>query len=325
VSTIVSTIGTSGDYATIASWMTDLPNVGTAGDTHVGEIIDQEVEAPHQTFPATFGANTVILRPHPSIRHKGIFGSGCRMLATTTTALLTINSNGYAVTVDGLEIDASQFAISNSGTINLTGGAGSGSMTISNCLVKGSYNGGGSNAYGISSAGVSGTRLVFNCLVFNARRTSSFGGTVAFYNNGNSQNVYTHCVAVDTVGVGGTLGHGFTVGASNECRNCVSVANNGLGFNTASGNHNASSDGTAPGANSIQNINYLDHFEGILGGNARPIVGSSLLTAGVTTFVTHDILGNPYNNPPPIGFFASPPTSGGPSRPINPFTQQVIG
>lgn len=120
--------------------------------------------------------------------------------------------------------------------------------------------------YGIFNAG-SGVRT--------ARNMVSVGGSYGFRMDGFNANTFENLTAIDCV-------TGFWQnGTNNVFTNCLSIGASTTDFDAAcKGDYNASSDTSAPGANSLHNRTTADLAD-YAGGDYRTASGSALATAGV--------------------------------------------
>lgn len=315
---ILRTIGVSGDYPTIAAWMSDLTNgaVYTAGDTAIGEVIDWSAVCA-VTLP-TVGVlpASVVLRPAANRRHSGRIGTGCRLLPRSSAAAVTVGVITYNFTLEGFEIDYElAWNTTNVGSVHIVGGSGNaGTWIVSDLICYGFTTAGGSTAYGILVAGsFTGPAItVQNCAVFSLRRSSTFGATVGICATRGHAHTIINCSVFDTQNISTGTAAGFSTTTATIIQNCVSIGNKTSDFSgsVSSASNNASGDSTAPGTSAITGITE-QQFAALRGGDARLLAGNPLIGAGVNVGLTTDLAGNAFASPPSIGPLEFVASSGG--------------
>ena len=305
MATVTKSIGAAGDYNTIAAWLSDLSNgsVYTSGDTAIGEIIDWTI-AGGVTFP-TSGVlpTTVTLQAHSTVKTRGIPGSGCRLLMSSAVEAVKFTNCSYTINLSGFEVDYEQI-----NTLGSNGAIYWGNNSVVNIDSVLVYNPHRSARTGLfRTAGNAGTSTVTNCI---AIRDSYYAGSGAGHSyfmahNGGSV-LLANCAAVagGNLFVTATRGGGFVVNSNTTVRNCVSVDSYGLDFTgtPAAASNNISSDGSAPGSDSITSVQAENVFNGAIGGNFTPrpagvAIGAGIAVAGVSL----DAAGNTRPDPPSIG------------------------
>jgi len=327
MATVTKNIGTGGDYATVAAWSADLNNgaVYTAGDTAVANIVTSGLTC-NLSFPATILPTTVRVQPDASIRHRGQVGSGCRLVSAANSAVLSAFQRSYHVEIFDLEIDYNGFSPSSTYAVGITQSAQGGGMHCRNLLIYGFGVGGGSYVYGMEASGYGGGTIKFeNCAVIGLLRSSTFSSCIGIYFA--TTGTLSNCVVAKVTDVSTATAYCYSVISNCTVKNCVGVLGKTACFTgtpNASSSNNASSDGTAPGANSITSLVYYDHFRGLLGGDPHLLSGSSLIGAGIAiSGLTEDIDGDTYDSPPAIGCDEYVATGGGSST-YSPFRSRAF-
>lgn len=194
---VISTIGSTGDYATVALWEAAL--AGSSTDNQIGRILDEEVaSAANIVFDAAKGTGALILEGDPaSIRTSAEalgYAVGPRVAIAGTLGLI-LNSDGVILrnfAISGAGIALYINTISDAALIDgmVLYGAGAGDVGIyaigTNIVVRNSVALGA--ASGMSVAHASATVTVQNCIL-SCSDTSGQGvacalGTTSIKNSG---------------------------------------------------------------------------------------------------------------------------------------------
>lgn len=285
----------TGDYTSLAAWQTAQARDLVAAN----EIARAQIEGPW-TSPAaapftldgwTTSAECYIeIEPVGEARHTGQWTSTAFRFETLSTGSQYINIQEAFVRWHGLQIHMNPYGFSFPQTALGFGGAGGGgNVEIHDPIIR--YTGNASNDgnhIGISFTGIGDVRI-FNPLIYGIDATG--GGTTR---RGISSGTTIGTKEVYNATIHGCL-DGFYQSNSVTpiLRNCVGYGNvtDFTGSWHATSSHNASEDGTHPGANGLTLV--ADPFEDSTNDDYRPAAGSVLIDAGVDLSVdfSTDIVG----------------------------------
>lgn len=291
---VIKSVGSSGrDYATLALWEADLPGNLITGDTTQTAEVYNDSEFLNQSLVVS-GINTDITHwirikcaagesftDNPSaadnnLRYDISNGVGFRYNSSSPfTAMFTI-SNKYSY-IEGLQSFTSSDSFEGRHVV-ITGIADN--SGLENHLVD-------SDSSVIAINLTDPTTSAINCLVI--LRQPFATGAVGFQISGNA--ALKHCTVVAPTDITSSA-KGFVGSSHTGVVESCSALVGGVSFTGILGNYNASSDGTAPGANSIQNLITADQFENTLSASIdlRLKGGSDLEGAG-TPAGALDIIG----------------------------------
>jgi hypothetical protein len=287
MATITSTIGTaSRNYSTLQAWEDALPaSAVAAGNDYVGEVYkDSEFVV---ALPLIIAG--IVTDATHGITLRAAAGQSFRNNANVRTNALRYNAangvairgtSGYnsAIEIQGVHyvtFDGLQIAHQNNGRAIFSSGATPGSnTTVQNCLCEAP----GSFASGLRIDGANA--VVRNTLVVNT------GSGLAMQMTGANGKLHGNTVVkTGTAAVTGIQGN-----SSTEIRNTVSAnfATCFTGMTAANCSNNASTDATAPGANSKTALTLASLFEAP-GTDYRTKSGSALIDAGTVVGLAVDI------------------------------------
>lgn len=314
ITVVEKTIGSGGDYASIAAWEADTDNhlVGL-NQIQRGFLLDASYSE-----QVTISGAITDRRRYRELRYAGgnryniTAQSGATITSASTGAVVTLaekwarltgvkvaGTNSSTTQQDCVRITASYCTVDSvvaeqaaqTGSNISAGFAVTGNdvikATFRNCIALGNSNTAGLN-YGFYLA--SGVVLldatqhkVQNCLAARIRRGAS---ATCFYSSATS-NVFENCVA-------GSSDVGFDSNTYNQQRYCAAL------------------DATAKGLGSLPNLVAGNIFQDGTGGDFRPKVGSALIDSGVALDLdfTSDINGarwtRPWNMGPFVGYVRPP-------------------
>lgn len=280
---VVKTVGTGGDYSTIAAFLTgETRDLVSADEIAVAECFSETFSGQVTFYAGSWvldSTRRIVIRPASGHEHGGIRGAGP---VFTSTGDATFYLYGIAtITLIGLEI------------INTAAGLAarsiycpnpSGALIVRECFCASESQTGSAATVDIRSSGITNLEFINNVVLGGAwgadLRLPS--GSASIYNN--------------TVHAGGN--YGLLVAAGHIIKNNASLGTATADFfqGSASSNKNASEDGSAPGTNE-QTIGSAD-FENIASDDYHPASGSALLSNGEDlsgTFTT-DITGATRSN-----------------------------
>jgi len=292
---VTNTIGTAGDYTTIAAWLAAAPTLGT--DIWHGQLIDNKNynEEVDLTGTDTATATSYLwLDVHPNVRHDGTAGSGARIEITGTAPVqgsVIIIGTDYG-RVSGLEIylgaaDASDEAIRMQPNV----GGTQDDILIEDCLIW--TDTGVADTDGIYATNDNTILSVVNCVFQGWER-----GAIHMQ-NGGSERFYTvnvdHCAFIDGMsdtGNGGAFradAPGTLAEITFNVYNCVSTGvpddaggitgevfavGGTAGTITWNGSNNLVASSTPGGGTNNMTVDGFNHDAG----------GTPALTAGSDTF-----------------------------------------
>lgn len=247
---IIKTIGTGGDYTTLADWRADLDNgaVYSAGDIAYGDVLENLSFSSTVTIDtgSTIGLAGIVLRPDSgATRHTGYANTGAGF-SMTGSAIISL-SNTVPITLEDLDIRGEGTAVigmsSNGATYKMnrcvvqmyaSGGtqvclinANTSDVIITNCVVY--TDGTATSSYGIYMISSSTTLKVLNCTVYDM---SSGGIYTVYRTNATLQN--------------------------NLILDCGTDFRSVTGSYPAATDYNLSSDASAPGGNSVTSATPSD-------------------------------------------------------------------
>lgn len=144
----VHSIGTGGDFATIALWVADAGRIsGDIGELK-NEVFDEHV---------TIDVDNLTLRPETGAGHDGTFGSGARVIPSTAGPSFIVSNGTF--TIEDIEV---QTGPSNTNSAIVP----SADVTARRCLFKKHDSQGGANGDAFS-AGANITITTENCVFYN--------------------------------------------------------------------------------------------------------------------------------------------------------------
>jgi hypothetical protein len=307
------TIGTGGDFSSIATWFSSLPATLTADE--IGQLKNQawsqatqygnftgitpgsfnlilECEA-GDSFRDNATASTNALRPNAS---NGV----CLILTADYVNAIQINMDN--VTIRNLQIDGT--GTSSSQCVNISGSPSPTNTTLDSCIFRGSSRSGGASDY---VAGVYQNGVIKNCV---AIVTSVMNAAGAAFYLGNSAKAYfctaAHPSALAASGIGFKAAYGTC-----EAWDCAafnfSTAFGGTAWNVASRNNatDLASIGNCGGSGHLTSQTYASQFQntGATAANIdlRLLSTANLVDAGTAAgSVTVDII-NQARSTPDIG------------------------
>lgn len=301
MATIVeSTIGATGDYTTIANWVSGQQGnfVGNA-EIHKGILIDSSLIISSQnsiTGATTDEDHYWWLTVDENERHTGKGGTGNSLVSG-----MSVNQSMIFVE-DDFVCDWIEFNMNSTTTFAIRAwGTGKDYCKVSNCIF---YDGDGSDSSGYVLHFRYYNKVYFwNNLIYDFQ--PNFSGTfyiTSFDNNVNELRIYNNTISdIDSSnGVFGVLVDlvGFT---TVECRNCIIVGITAGGaikcFNVPfSGNHsnNISGDSTVPGIDSFTGITGASLFKDHSNDDYSLKLSSVAYNAGydLSSYFTNDLAGN---------------------------------
>lgn len=256
----------TGDYTSISAWAAAWPvtaeGSGGTAESNAGEI--QDANAYNESFSLAFDGNATQhqwLRSHPSVRFSGTPGTGHARIDHSGDVQNLIILSGDFARLEGLEIKRSGVVSINRNTISASG---------TNCLISGCFlwtEQVTPNIRGLHVVNTSVDVFIENTIffaftdnaIFIQLTTSAVAGTVA--------RIFADHIDVvgSNQGVRITAATGMT--GIVEAYNCAVLNSATAGWSTAGtgtatlqGDYNCSSDATAPGANSLQNLVGANQF-----------------------------------------------------------------
>ena len=249
-----STIGSGGDYATIADWITFLQSdhgsgAGVLTESQTGEILDHQTPSASVTFSGitTSLSNYVELTSSASNRHNGISnesGGNDHARITIPGGILLEDINYFRF--NWLELIGNN-PVKSSGSILITSISGSGELFVHNNILHANNSSShGDNVCLKINSGNLDARLYRN-IIYGYEKGIQASGNV-------TTRVYNNTVLSCTQGI-------VISGSSAISRNNVAIGNTTDFVLTAGNNdYNASEDGTAVGSNSYSGINPDEYF-----------------------------------------------------------------
>ena len=280
MATVTKSIGTDGrDYSTISGWEADLDDTAiyASGDDAVGECYNDSEFDESVTIDGggTVGLNSVTLTVASGERHDGTAGTGARIVLTTKEdAVPTLGLSRYDTELMWLECDDNEVDPGLSRAINFPD-TGSNLPKASHLLIH-DVRGSRSRATGIEDLcrDHPGT-WIHNCIIYDVKATgASQDANGLIHEAGNSETVAN--ITVYDIYSNSDNDPAYGADFENDIaditiKNIVvaQVINDGTygeacftpsSFSFASVSNNASSDGTAPGSNSLTNIVTADQF-----------------------------------------------------------------
>jgi hypothetical protein len=261
------TIGSTGDYATIAAFQTAIADKDLVTNT-TSYILELQAENISENGTNLTGWTTnstyyIYIRPVTGAEHNGVVGAGPIIRKTTNFGTAFTVSAEYTV-IDGIEFR-------HEGSINLGAALAigtSGSQTIKNSILS-------NGTVGIQ--GINVNSQIVNCLALDLTDTGFAMTTTA--NGGLIQN----CLAYDcSTGISGV-----STGTGPHIKNCcvygASTASYSGTIDTGNSTNNAAGDAsttTPPGSNPITTNIVPGDFEGAVSDNFHLASGSTLIAAG---------------------------------------------
>lgn len=295
MATYTKTVDPNGgaDYASLALWEAGEQTLYSSGDIAIADC--RRTGVLKDTNAVTVSGWTSGVEPHIIVneahRHEGKWAEN-RDADGNYVYILSVAPPGYAaidVSVPNTKILGLSCELVSDGTNGFFDGGVN--RVIDSCIIKGT-NKDAANTIGVYLS--SNNQIVLNTIIYNLRSGvwSQWGGS----------NIKIHNTTV--FGCGAT---GVNIYQSTEVVNTISVGNTVASFHNqgTSGGHNISSDGTAPGANSLINQAATDIFVDPANGDFRLKAGSPAIGSGadLSAFFTTDITGATRTVPWDIGAF----------------------
>ena len=256
------TIGSTGDYATIAAFQSAIgtKDLVTATTSYIleiqGETIDEN--GTNITGWTTNSTYYIYIRPVSGAEHNGVLGAGPILRKTTNGGSVLIFSSSY-ISINGIEFRHTGAAVGDGLNFNIT-----------NCHAQDCI----SNAVVTGFVGVRNSTTVVNCLALNCTADgydspSSSTGTIL-------NSLAVDCATGFEANLGGTI-----------VKNCHSygatTASYSGTFDTSNSTNNAASDAdpnTPPGSNPITTNTVSTDFEDYANDDYHLASGSTLIDAG---------------------------------------------
>lgn len=285
---VESTIGTAGDYTTIAAWVSAKAGDFVAdNEQHKGILIDNKNYDQTSTLTIT-GATADKTRnwwltSDPSVRHTGKEGTGARIRSTSNdVTLINIeddfiieyieldgNADSY-ITFYGLNVDSPNYC------------------KINSCIIH-NIKGGGAN-FGVGTTGNGIDLDIWNNLIYGVYG-DGVGGSIygiAIWAGENLINMYNNTIddiggyeegAAYGIGINSFLTWGYN---RNNIVTRVTGATANCFFNSGgwTNSHNISSDDTAPGSDYLRDRNAFGLFANPIGRDYHLVTGSVALDSG---------------------------------------------
>jgi hypothetical protein len=319
---VIKTIGTGGDYSTIANWISlGIPT--TLADDYIGRVKNQTWSQSTQyghftgtttgsfkvileadvgaSFRDNVNASTNELRPNAS---NGV----CLICTGDYSTAIAINIDN--VTIRNLQIDGT--GGTSSLCVNINGAPAPSNTVLDSCIFRGSSRAGGSSDY---IAGVYTNGIIKNCVGI---VTTTLSSTGAIFFLGSSAKAY-FCTAVRAA-VLSASGNAYKAAyGSCEAYDCAafncSTAFGGTAWNTASKNNatNLASIGNCGGTGHLTSLTFANQFVNIGSVSAtsidcRLLSTADLVDAGVAAgSITVDIIGQSRSSPDIGAWEWSPP------------------
>jgi hypothetical protein len=277
------TIGSGGDYTTIAAWSVYIKALGTLTESEIGELTDNSNytwgAASDLNFSAvTLSGFTITLRATTN-KHDGDFGTGSRV----STAV------DYGRIYDLYNLILNDVELQNTSAENDSRVIRSQFSTVERCLLKVAGTGSGTFVYEVHSDSI--------CKVNRA-----VGGIVGFHNRIDSNTLQANTATGSVTGFNTTTAHTGS-NQNNVAYNCTTDwAGTWSGTNT----NNASEDGTHPGTSGVTISGSPFETDGYTPTNAGQLDG-----AGVNLSISLDAANLSFENPPAIGAYEATAGGGG--------------
>lgn len=215
--------------------------------------LDIECHAVADTTACTFAGSTVDATRYPRVyaaqNHGGAWNTGAYNLTTSGTGSpIAININ--FIRFEGLQVDCTNAGTTAIGNFTFAAITGAGVGYVERCLVRRTAQPTSGAQTGIRSTDVDWTLNIANCVIWYEGTPAASGAAISLSGSGGTFNVYNNTV----VGwVAGMSRGGGTFLAKNNLVQCTTGFS---GTMAAGSNYNASSDATAPGANSRQSQTF---------------------------------------------------------------------
>jgi len=288
-----ATTGANRAYPTLSSWSTaEATNLITDGDTHEVRCTGgADTVGSNHTAWTTDDTNSLLINPNSGEEHAGIFDTGKYHITQS-------GNYGTAIgrTNEQIEVNTMQVHVTGNFTIGIAIGSTASATqtgTIANCIVKG----GGSDKGSCIRRVVGGPAVIYNNVVYEARRgiQSNFASTAA----NNVIAIYNNTIdSISTTNTGIGL-HLDVSGANHHVKNnlitnCTTdYARDATPVEAATAT-NITSDATSPDGTTFQNktITYTDAAGDDYSTNDTDVVGvgTDLSADSIFAFST-DILG----------------------------------
>lgn len=286
---ITYTVGATGrQYANIFQLTADI-GVGISGDLTVSdetwtiEVYNDNATAINDSFytiqPITDTTRNIHITAAPGHSFVDNFDASTPLYpdATNGVMLQVLSGWGAYITPDcdikysRLQLVSSSFLINHNGTP-------AGNVEFDQCILR---------TVGTGSARLLNIRTATNVTITRCLAISESTGhpAITCYTGGILTRNTIICPSA------GNTSRGVDYGAIawNATGNCV--VNFGVDFHTtSSGNYNASSDASAPGANSLHNIVLSNEFENVVN-DFRKKLGATMIDAGNTSGLATDVRG----------------------------------
>lgn len=199
------TVGTGGDYSTIAAAEADLDNSGvhSAAQPAIFELFNQAFnEAVTVDGGGTLGISEFIMRPAAGAGHTGIAGTGARITGAFNHLFTT---GAIFMRIRGLEFDGQGGDVR-----ELVEVGAADDMEVSQCIVHGIASTAANLASGITGSGASTRMQVQDNIVYDIRSNSTGGASgVSITAGANSTSNFDNNTADDIECTNGTSGNGY--------------------------------------------------------------------------------------------------------------------
>ena len=288
----LKTIGTLGDYTSIAAWAAYVKAIGTFTENEIGELIDDK----NYTYGAasdgnlsslTLSGNTVTLRAGSSVKHNGDFVSGARMAASV----------GWGAVFNPNQLNVDDFWVENTHAHSFSAFHSISKATLNRCIARHEGTNNGDNKIGF---------LVYRKTTLNSCRAERCGIGFRLAAVSATTTVLENCSAINCY----LEGYSAYVEHFGTIKNCLSYActtdwGGTSGVFSGTYSNNASEDGTHAGTSGVTITANPFDADGY-----TPTSGGQLDGAGVNLSISLDAANNSFNNPPSIGAYEVIATGG---------------